>query len=246
MQYLLSLDQGTSSTRAIIFDQNGELIKQYQVEHKQLFFKPGFSEHDPEEIWRNSLDCIEKVTSQIPCMAIIGCGITNQRETTIVWNRYTGVPYHNAIVWNDIRTSDICKCLSIGSLEKDRFRSKTGLPIASYFSLTKLMYLLANVPGLKEAAHCGDALFGTVDSYLLWKFSKGTVHKTDVSNASRTLMMDLLTLAWDDEILEECGIPKEMLPEICASVGEFCKIEAIESLRHVPITGNSLFHFFIS
>jgi glycerol kinase len=165
---------------------------------------------------------------------IAAVGVTNQRETTIVWNKSTGKPYHNAIVWNDTRTVDICKRLSVP--DKSRFKVATGLPLDCYFSLSKLVYLLETVPDLRAAAESGEALFGTVDSYLLWKLSSGAVHSTDVTNASRTMMMNLNTLAWDDEILQSCGIPKIMLPDIRPSIGEFCRCSSIESICGVPVS----------
>lgn len=201
-----------------------------------MYPSAGQVEHDPEEIWKNCVLCMSTVMEKCCLVSsdIAAIGVTNQRETTIVWDKTTGKPYHNAIVWNDTRTVDICKRLSFP--DKNRFQAKTGLPMDCYFSLSKLVYLLETIPGLRAAAESGQALFGTVDSYLLWKLSSGAVHCTDVTNASRTMMMNLSTLAWDEEILHSCGIPKAMLPSILPSVGEFCKCSAIDSLRGVPVS----------
>lgn len=166
---------------------------------------------------------------------ISAIGITNQRESTVVWNKKTGKPYHNLIVWNDIRTADICNRIEANG-GKDQYRKKTGLPIASYFSLSKLLYLFEKIPNLRKDAESGEALFGTVDSYLLWKLSGGKAHMTEVSNASRTLMMDLKTLDWDDEILKEHDIPRQMLPSIQPSAGEFCSTNSIPEIDGVPVT----------
>ena len=243
MSYLCAIDQGTSSTRAIVFSKDGKVLSAHQMEHNQIFPNPGYVEHDAEEIWSNCVTCVQTALSKngYTNTDICAIGITNQRETTVVWNRLTGKPYHNAIVWNDIRTTEICKRLSSAPHDyelnnKDKYRSKTGLPIASYFSLAKLIYLLENVPGLREASESGDAIFGTIDCYLLWKLSDGKMHKTDLSNASRTLMMNLATLDWDDEILSEWNIPRSMLPKIESSIGDFGTCTAIPGLMGVPVS----------
>lgn len=249
-QYVASLDQGTSSTRFMVFDREGSVVANYQEENTQMFPKPGHVEHDPIEMWQRSQNCIAGAmrVAKLEASQIIALGITNQRETVVVWNRITGVPYHNAIVWNDDRTSRICEMLSLNG-GKDKFRAKTGLPIAPYFSATKLMWLLDVVPGLREDAENGIALFGTVDTWLIWNLTAGAVFVTDVTNASRTMMMNLRLLDWDDEILKELRIPRIMLPTIRASSMPFGKVApstfrskmvplaGLDDLAHVPITG---------
>lgn len=216
-----AIDQGTSSTRVLIISSNGKVLGSHQVGHEQFYPMAGHVEHDPLEIWNSVRTClsgaIEGLTKKVK---IVSIGITNQRETTVVWNRDTGIPYHRAIVWNDTRTGDICEKISkVGG--SDRFREKTGLPIASYFSATKLMYLLETIPELRADAENGKALFGTVDTWLIWKLTNGAVHATDVSNASRTMFMNLQTLQWDQEILSELNIPVKLLPAICPSSHTF-------------------------
>jgi glycerol kinase len=205
----------------LIISSNGKVLGSHQVEHEQFYPMAGQVEHDPLEIWNSVRTClsgaIEGLTKKVK---IVSIGITNQRETTVVWNRDTGIPYHRAIVWNDTRTGDICDKISkVGG--SDRFREKTGLPIASYFSATKLMYLLETIPELRADAENGKALFGTIDTWLIWKLTNGAVHATDVSNASRTMFMNLQTLKWDQEILSELNIPVQLLPAICPSSHTF-------------------------
>ena len=222
-QYVASLDQGTSSTRFMVFDKEGTIVANYQEENTQIFPKPGQVEHNPIEMWQRTQNCIAGAMriAKLESKQIVALGITNQRETTVVWNKHTGVPYHNAIVWNDDRTSGICEMLSQQPGGKDRLRSKTGLPIAPYFSATKLMWLLDVVPGLRRDAENGAALFGTVDTWLIWNLTAGEVYVTDVTNASRTMMMNLRTLDWDDDILNEFNIPRIMLPTIRPSSMNF-------------------------
>lgn len=212
-----AIDQGTSSTRVLIISSSGSVLGTHQVEHKQFYPVAGLVEHDPLEIWNSVKVCLSGAIASVKgTVKIVSIGITNQRETTVVWNKNTGVPYHRAIVWNDTRTGELCDKLSkVGGA--DSFRAKTGLPIASYFSATKLMYLLDTVPHLREDAQNGTALFGTIDTWIIWKLTNGAVHATDVSNASRTMFMDLHTLQWDSEILTELNIPAAMLPTICPS-----------------------------
>jgi glycerol kinase len=227
-KYVASIDQGTSSSRFMVFDKTGKVVFSHQREHKQYFPSPGMVEHDPEEIWECVKACVnacpERLDKEATCDDIAALGITNQRETTVVWNRHTGKPYHNAIVWSDNRTGGICD-----SLNKDNlgplFTSKTGLPISPYFSGTKLMYLLDTVPNLRQAAECGDAIFGTIDTWLVWKLTAGAAHVTDVTNASRTLMMNLQTCQWDLELTAALkNIPVKMLPEIRSSSERFGKV----------------------
>jgi glycerol kinase len=237
--YVASLDQGTSSTRFMVFDEEGNVIANYQEENTQMFPKPGHVEHDPIEMWQRSQNCIAGAlrVAKVEASQIAALGITNQRETTIVWNKVTGVPYHNAIVWNDDRTSSICEMLSQRG-GKDRLRSKTGLPIAPYFSASKLMWLLDVVPGLRADAEAGIALFGTVDTWLIWNLTAGAVYVTDVTNASRTMMMNIRTLDWDDDILNEFNIPRIMLPTIRSSSMHFGKVAASTfRSKLVPLAG---------
>lgn len=244
--FVLSIDQGTSSSRAILFSKDGSVASMHQLEHQQFYPCPGWVEHDAEEIWRSVKECVERATEKAKASAknIAAIGITNQRETTVVWNKHSGKPYNNAIVWNDTRTRSICDRLSkIGG--QDRFRSKTGLPLATYFSFSKLIYLLETVPCLLEDALRGDALFGTIDTFLIWKLTGGKVHATDVTNASRTLLMNLSTLEWDDEILAAFKIPLRMLPAIFSSSEVFGLVATsspsnnygIDAVAGVPIGG---------
>ena len=241
-QYVASLDQGTSSTRFMVFDKEGTIVANYQEENTQIFPKPGQVEHNPIEMWQRTQNCIAGAMriAKLESKQIVALGITNQRETTVVWNKHTGVPYHNAIVWNDDRTSGICEMLSQQPGGKDRLRTKTGLPIAPYFSASKLMWLLDTVPGLRDDAENGIALFGTVDTWLIWNLTAGKVYVTDVTNASRTMLMNLRTLDWDDDILKEFNIPKIMLPTIRPSSMNFGEV-APSTFRSkaVPLAGIS-------
>jgi len=217
-EFIAAIDQGTTSTRFTIFNHKGTIISAHQKEHQQIYPKPGWVEHDPLEIkectWEVIRGALEK--SSISPESIAAIGITNQRETTIVWDKKTGKPYCNAIVWQCTRTMDICnKLAENGGI--DRFRDKTGLPLSTYFSGPKIKWILDNIPGVRAAAERGEALFGTVDTWVLWWLTGGPcdgVHVTDVSNASRTMLMNLKTLDWDDEIPGILGIPRAMLPEI--------------------------------
>jgi glycerol kinase len=234
---IASIDQGTSSTRVLLVSVTGSVISSYQLEHTQHYPTAGFVEHDPLEIWKNVKLCLcEAIRNAPEDVSVKGIGITNQRETTIVWNKHTGKPYHNAIVWNDVRTSDICEEISNRMGSRDCFRTLTGLPIASYFSASKLIYLLSNVPDLRNDAENGDALFGTVDSWLIWRLTNGAVHATDVTNASRTLLMNIETLVWDDFILNELMIPKVMLPCIHPSSFRFGVVDGTsQSFTEYPV-----------
>lgn len=218
MKYIAAIDQGTTSTRCILFDSRGGVVASHQLEHRQIYPQPGWVEHDPLEIWARIQEVIraamEKARASAADLAAIG--ITNQRETTVVWDRKTGRPYCNAIVWQDTRTDRI-----IGDLGRnggqDRFRPQTGLPLATYFSGPKVKWILENVSGVREAAARGDALFGNIDTWAIWNLTggpNGGAHITDVTNASRTLLMNLHTLNWDGDILAELGIPQQMLPQI--------------------------------
>ena len=216
MSFIGALDQGTSSTRFMIFNEEGAVLGQHQLEHKQILPRPGWVEHDAWEIWERTAEVISESLrkSGISGKDLAGIGITNQRETTVIWDKQTGKPLHNAIVWQDTRTQEFLDNFS--DSEKALIVRKTGLAIAPYFSGSKLNWLINNVPDVKRAIDSGNALAGTIDSWLLWKLSGGT-HKTDVTNASRTLLMDLETLDWDRDLLRLFGIPREILPTICSS-----------------------------
>ncbi len=220
--YIGAIDQGTTSTRFIIFDKSGSEVSSAQIEHRQIFPKPGWVEHDPLEIWANTEKVIRKVLSQsgVSGSELAAVGITNQRETTVAWDGNTGKPLHNAIVWQDTRTADITAALAAEG-GADRFREQTGLPLATYFSGTKMKWLLRNSAETAKAAAEGRALFGTVDGWLAWNLTGGVnggVHITDVTNASRTMLMDLETLNWDDELLGHFGVPRKVLPDIVSSI----------------------------
>ena len=234
--YIGAIDQGTTSTRFIVFDRSGRIVSQAQKEHEQIYPKPGWVEHDPEEIWRRTQEVIREALSQrgLTAADLAAIGITNQRETTVVWDRETGQPVANAIVWQDARVSDyVAELARHGG--PDRFRAKTGLPLATYFSALKIRWLLDNVPEVRTRAEAGDVVFGNIDTYLAWHLTGGT-HVTDVTNASRTQLMDLSTLAWDDEILATLGIPRAMLPEIESS-SSVCGVVRLKELEGIPLAG---------
>ncbi len=220
-RFVAAIDQGTTSTRCMLFNHSGQPVGSHQLEHEQIFPQPGWVEHDPLEIWARTQDVVKGAMEKagVTAVDIAAVGITNQRETTVVWNKQTGQPYHNAIVWQDTRTKAICGQLAAEG-GQDRFRPQTGLPLATYFSGPKIKWLLDNVDGLREAAERGDALFGNIDSWLIWNLTGGPDggrHVTDVTNASRTMLMNLQTLDWDDDILATMGVPRAMLPRIVPS-----------------------------
>ena len=238
--YIGAVDQGTTSTRFIVFDKSGRVVSVAQREHEQIYPRPGWVEHDPEEIWRRTQEVIADAMQQraLQPTDLAAVGITNQRETTVVWNRKTGEPVHNAIVWQDIRVEDAVAEFS-RSGGQDRFRAKTGLPLATYFSGLKLRWILQNVPEARQQAAAGELLFGTIDAYLAWKLTggpQGGVHVTDVTNASRTQLMNLATLEWDDEMLAAFEIPKEVFPRICSSSEKYGAAH-IPAIKNVPIAG---------
>lgn len=217
-QYVAAVDQGTTSTRFMVFDRAGRVVSLHQLEHEQIYPQPGWVEHNPMEIWERTQQVIKAALQKngIDPKEIAAIGVTNQRETTIVWDKKTGKPYYNAIVWQDTRTKDICEALAREG-GQERFRPRTGLPLATYFSGPKIKWILDNVPGVRAAAEKGEALFGNIDTWEIWWLTggpKGGAHVTDVSNASRTMLMNLETLDWDQEILDILGIPRPMLPEI--------------------------------
>ncbi|TAD94229.1 MAG: glycerol kinase [Bacteroidetes bacterium] len=220
MRYIAAIDQGTTSTRFMVFNKNGQVICQAQREHAQIFLAPGWVEHNPLEIIENVRLVVAEalIKGKLTMQDIATVGITNQRETTVVWNRHTGQPYHNALVWQDTRTQDLVQVCT-QKFDVKAWQLKTGMPFSTYFSSLKLVWLLQHVPGLRAAAQQGDALFGTIDSWILWNLTGE--HKTDVTNASRTQLMDLKTLQWDAEILDLLEIPPQMLPTIQPNAGFF-------------------------
>ena len=237
-KYILALDQGTSSSRAIVFDKAGNTKAVAQKEFTQIFPKPGWVEHNPMEIWSSQASVIaEAITSiDINGLDIAAIGITNQRETTIVWDAETGEPVYNAIVWQDRRTSEYCDSLKEEGLT-DKIRSKTGLIIDAYFSATKVRWILENVPGAREKADQGRLRFGTVDTWLIWMLTRGEVHVTDVSNASRTMVYNIHDLCWDKELLELFGIPESMMPQVKSSSEVYGHTKTTLFAHEVPIAG---------
>ena len=237
-QYILALDQGTSSSRAIVFDETGATCAVAQKEFRQIFPRSGWVEHDPHEIWASQASVIAEAiaTMDINGLNIAGIGITNQRETTIVWDSETEEPVYNAIVWQDRRTSDYCDRLKNEGVT-EMIRRKTGLIIDAYFSATKIKWILDNVPGARERAEKGKLLFGTVDTWLIWRLTRGDVHVTDVSNASRTMLFNINTLQWDDELLEMFGIPRSMMPEVRSSSEVYGHTKTTIFAHKVPIAG---------
>ncbi len=237
-KYILSIDQGTTSSRAILFNHAGEKMGSGQQDFEQIFPKPGWVEHDPNEIWESQWVAIQEalVSTDVTGHDIAGIGITNQRETTIVWEKATGKPIHNAIVWQDRRTAKFCDSLKEKGFT-ETFKKKTGLIIDAYFSGTKVKWILDNVEGARERAENGELCFGTVDSWIIWKLTDGATHVTDVSNASRTLIFNIHTLDWDDELLNILDIPRKMLPEVKGSSEKVA--ETYEGLfaRQIPISG---------
>jgi glycerol kinase len=236
--YILALDQGTTSSRAILFDHEGRVVSTAQEEFPQIYPQPAWVEHDPEAIWGTQLGMARQALAKagVKAAQVAAIGITNQRETTVVWDRETGAPLYNAIVWQCRRTAARCDRLRAEGWV-DPIRNKTGLVIDAYFSGTKLAWLLETVPGLREKAERGQALFGTIDSFLIWRLSGGKLHVTDVSNASRTMLFDIHTLAWDDEILAELRIPRAMLPQVRPSSQVYGATEADLLGASVPIGG---------
>ncbi|MEJ5201255.1 MAG: glycerol kinase GlpK, partial [Anaerolineales bacterium] len=239
-KYVAAIDQGTTSTRCMIFDHDGQAVSIAQKEHRQIYPKPGWVEHNPLEIWENTqevvLSALQK--AELTSTDVVAVGITNQRETTIVWDRKTGKPYYNAIVWQDMRTDTICNELAKEG-GQDRFRGWVGLPLATYFSGPKIRWILENVPEAKSGAQKGEALFGNIDTWLIWQLTggpNGGVHVTDVSNASRTMLMNLETLTWNENICDVLGIPPSMLPQIVPSSQVYGLTR--NTLDNVPVSGD--------
>ncbi|EWM15787.1 glycerol kinase GlpK [Kutzneria sp. 744] len=239
--YVAAIDQGTTSTRCMIFDHSGRVVAVDQKEHRQIFPKAGWVEHDPEEVWANTREvaagAVAKADLHVTDIAAVG--ITNQRETAVVWDRTTGKPVYNAIVWQDTRTQAIVDALA-GDVGADRYKAKVGLPLATYFSGPKIRWILDNVEGARAKAEAGDLIFGNMDTWVLWNMTGGVdggVHVTDPTNASRTMLMDLETLAWDTSIAADMGIPLSMLPEIRSSSEEYGHVRERGALAGVPIAG---------
>ena len=237
-QYILALDQGTSSSRAIVFDERGTTCAVAQREFRQIFPKSGWVEHDPHEIWSSQASVIAEAITMMDIngLNLAGIGITNQRETTIVWDSDTEEPVYNAIVWQDRRTSDYCDELKNQGLT-EMIRQKTGLIIDAYFSATKIKWILDNVPGARKRAEMGKLMFGTVDTWLIWRLTRGEVHVTDVSNASRTMLFNIHTLDWDQELLDLFKIPRSMMPEVKSSSEVYGHTKTTIFAHKVPISG---------
>ena len=241
-QYVAAIDQGTTSTRCMVFSHAGEVVAVEQKEHEQIFPKAGWVEHDPEEVWRNTREVTAGALAKgdLHARDIVAVGITNQRETAVVWDKNTGKPVYNAIVWQDTRTDRICAELEALGGGQDRYKAKTGLPLATYFSGPKVRWILDNVEGARQRAEAGELLFGNMDTWLLWNMTGGPdggLHVTDPTNASRTLLMDLSTLSWDADIAGDMGIPLSMLPEIRSSSEVYGQGRERGALAGVPIAG---------
>ena len=239
-EYVGAIDQGTTSSRFILFDRTGEIVSVAQKEHKQIYPKPGWVEHDPVEIWRNTAEIIAGALEQkgLSQTDLAGVGITNQRETTILWDRRSAEPLYNAMVWQDTRVDERVAAYARNG-GQDRFRAQTGLPLASYFSALKLQWILDNVPDARAKAESGDAIFGTIDTWVLWNLTGGIdggLHATDVTNASRTQLMGLASLDWDDSLLDAFNIPRAVLPKIVSS-SEVYGSAQLKALRDVPVSG---------
>ena len=239
-KYVLAIDQGTTSSRAIVFDHKGTIVSVGQKEHEQIFPRAGWVEHDPKEVWANVRSVVADALSKAELNQndIAAVGITNQRETTVVWDKNTGEPVYNAIVWQDTRTAKIVD--ELGGGDQDKYKDRVGLPLATYFCGPKVKWILDNVDGAREKAEAGDLVMGTMDTWVLWNMTGGTnggVHVTDVTNASRTMLMDLKTLDWDEEIAKDMTIPMSMLPEIKSSAEVYGEGRAKGMLSGVPIAG---------
>jgi glycerol kinase len=241
--HVAAIDQGTTSTRCMLFDHDGTVVSVGQKEHRQIFPRAGWVEHDPMEIWANTREVVGQALARgnVGTADIVAVGITNQRETTVVWDRTTGEPVYNAIVWQDTRTGRICAELGALGGGADRYKDRVGLPLATYFAGPKVRWILDNVDGARERAERGDLLMGTIDSWLMWNMTGGTdggQHLTDVSNASRTMLMDYRSLSWDPDIAAEMGIPVSMLPEIRSNSEEYGTGRRAGFLAGIPIAGS--------
>lgn len=237
MRYVVAIDQGTTGSTVLVVDDQLVVRGRGYREFPQIYPNPGWVEHNPEDIWRSVVEALGQALVGVDPGSIAAIGITNQRETSVIWDRNTGTPVHNAIVWQDRRTADRCAALKAAGNE-GRVRDLTGLPLDPYFSGTKLHWMLANAPGVAAAANQGTLAFGTIDSFLLWRLTGGAVHATDVTNASRTLLFDLRTLRWSDELCELIGVPRSILPEVVASSGQIGVTKGVPGIPDgVPITG---------
>ena len=237
-KYMLAFDQGTTSSRAIVFNKQGNIVSVAQKEFTQIFPKPGWVEHDANEIWSSQLGVATEAVLKagLTVQDVAAIGITNQRETAVVWDRHTSQPIYNAIVWQDRRTAEYCDSLKKNGTE-DMLREKTGLISDAYFSATKVKWILENVPGAKAKAEKGDLCFGTIDSWLLWKLTNGKVHATDITNASRTLLFNIHTLQWDEDLLKLFGIPASMLPEVRSSSEIYGFTQNVLTAVNLPVSG---------
>lgn len=237
-QYVMALDQGTTSSRCILYNKSGEIVSVAQKEFRQIYPKPGWVEHDAMEIWSTQIGVAQEAMYKINAGSrnIAAIGITNQRETTVIWDRNTGVPISNAIVWQCRRTAEYCDSLKEKGLS-DQFKQKTGLPIDAYFSATKIRWILENVEGARRRAEAGELLFGTIETWLIWKLTMGRVHVTDYSNASRTMLFNINSLEWDQEILDELGIPRSILPEVKPSSEIYGMTDSTIFGGEIPIAG---------
>jgi glycerol kinase len=236
--YILAIDQGTTGSRAVVYDKQGKKVSGAYHEFPQYFPKPGWVEHDPKEIWQSVNKSIQAALSKIPVGKIAAIGITNQRETTVVWDKITGEPVYNAIVWQCRRTAERCDLLKKNNKKVEAIRKKTGLPIDAYFSATKIEWILKNVKGVSEKANKGRLIFGTTDTWVLWKLTGGASHATDYTNASRTMLFNIEKLKWDEELLKEFSIPKSLLPKVLPSSGIFGKTAKNGKLSAgIPIAG---------
>ena len=238
MKYILAIDQGTTGSRAVVYDKKGRKVASAYQEFPQHFPKPGWVEHDPHDLWNSVNDSIQRVLGKVPVGSIVAIGITNQRETTVMWNRRTGKPIHRAIVWQCRRTAGRCDEIKKTKGANEFFRNRTGLPVDAYFSATKIEWMLKNVPGAMALARKGGIHFGTTDSWILWKLTGGKVHATDYTNASRTMCFNIERLGWDKAILKKFSIPEKILPEVKKSSGLFGHTVRIGRLQAgIPITG---------
>ena len=237
MSYILALDQGTTSSRAIVFDHSGNTISVGQKEYTQIYPQSGWVEHDADEIWRSQVETAVEALAKANLTAadITAIGITNQRETTVIWDRATGVPIHNAIVWQDRRTADICDAAR--AVHGETIKRKTGLETDAYFSASKVKWLLDNVPDARRRAENGELAFGTIDTWLVWKLTGGGLHITDVSNASRTMLFDINTPKWDDELLAIFDVPRSILPDVRSSSEVYGEVETPKELKGIAIAG---------
>lgn len=234
--YILSLDLGTTGNRAIVFDKKQNIVCQFYEEFPQIFPKPGWVEHDADQIWRSVERILRKTFRRVPIQRIAGVGVTNQRETVVLWDRHTGKPVHHAIVWQDRRTAEACKRLKKKGLEK-KIHAKTGLFLDPYFSASKIAWLLEHVPGLRARVRARKILAGTIDTWVIWKLSRGKFHVTDVSNASRTLLFNIKSLRWDKDLARFFGVPTQILPKVVASSGSLAAVDKSLFGRELPITG---------